>query len=202
RCIAVLPPTTHVGVLMKIAVLDDYLHLSQKAADWSKLPAGCEITVFDKPLAVPDEAARVLQPFHVLCHIRERTPMPRALIERLPNLKFIAITGFYHRTLDVAAAIERGVVISHSGRGAHSKATSELAWGLMFAVARHIPYEANEMRRGGWQHTAGITLAGRTLGLLGLGRQGRYMVPVAKALGMEVIAWSQNLTAEVASQFG
>jgi phosphoglycerate dehydrogenase-like enzyme len=151
---------------------------------------------------VPDEAARVLEPFHVLCHIRERTPMPRALIERLPNLKFIAITGYYHRTLDVAAATERGIVVSHSGRGAHSKATSELAWGLMFAVARHIPYEANEMRRGGWQHTAGITLAGRTLGLLGLGRQGRYMVPVAKALDMEVIAWSQNLTAEGAAEFG
>jgi len=187
---------------MKIAVLDDYLRLSQKSADWSKLPPGCEVTVFDRPLAVPDEAARVLEPFHVLCHIRERTPMPRALIERLPNLKFIAITGYYHRTLDVAAATERGIVVSHSGRGAHSKATSELAWGLMFAVARHIPYEANEMRRGGWQHTAGITLAGRTLGLLGLGRQGRYMVPVAKALDMEVIAWSKNLTAEDAAEFG
>ncbi len=188
---------------MKIAILDDYLHLSQKVADWSKLPPGCEITVFDKPLAVPDEAARVLQPFHVLCHIRERTSMPRALIERLPNLKFIAITGMYHRTLDVAAATERGIVISHTQmRGPHSKATSELAWGLMFCVARHIPFESNEMRSGGWQHTAGITLAGRTLGLLGLGRQGRNMVPVDKALGMEVIAWSQNLTAEVAGQFG
>src|SRR5262245_5639103 len=188
---------------MKIAVLDDYLHLSQKSADWSKLPHCCEITVFDRPLAVPDEAARVLEPFHVLCHIRERTPMPRALIERLPNLKFIAITGQYHRTLDVAAATERGIVVSHSQmRGSYSKATSELAWGLMLSVARHIPYESNEMRKGGWQHTAGITLAGRTLGLLGLGRQGRYMVPVAKALDMEVIAWSQNLTAEVAAQFG
>jgi D-3-phosphoglycerate dehydrogenase len=187
---------------MKIAVLDDYLHLSQKSADWSKLPPGCEVTVFDRALAVPDEAARVLQPFHVLCHIRERMPMPRALIERLPNLELIAITGHYHRTLDVAAATERGIVVSHSGRGAHSKATSELAWGLMLAVARHIPYESNEMRKGGWQHTAGITLAGRTLGLLGLGRQGGYMVPVAKAFGMQVIAWSQNLTAELAAQFG
>src|SRR5262245_18482356 len=190
---------------MKIAVLDDYLHLSQKSADWSKLPSGCEVTVFDRPLAVPDEAARVLQPFNVLCHIRERTPMPRALIERLPNLKFIAITGHYHRTLDVAAATERGIVVSHTGSGMGgpiSKATSELAWGLMLAVARHIAYESNEMRKGGWQHTAGITLAGRTLGLLGLGRQGRNMVPVAKAFGMEIIAWSRNLTSEVAGQFG
>ena len=93
---------------MKIAILDDYLHLSQKSAAWSKLP-GCEITVFDRALKVPDEAAEVLKPFNVLSHIRERTPMPRALIERLPNLKLICITGFYHRTLDVAAANEHGV---------------------------------------------------------------------------------------------
>ena len=188
---------------MKIAILDDYLHLSQKSADWSKLPAGCEITVFDKPLSVPDDAARVLQPFQVLCHIRERTPMPRALIERLPNLKFIAITGHYHRTLDVAAATERGIVVSHTQeRPTASKGTSELAWGLTLAVARHIPYEANEMRKGGWQHTAGFTLAGRTLGLLGLGRQGRNMVPVAKAFGMKIIAWSRNLTEQAAAEFG
>jgi D-3-phosphoglycerate dehydrogenase len=187
---------------VKIAVLDDYLHLSQASADWSRLPPGCEVTVFDRPLAVPDEAAHVLEPFHVLCHIRERTPMPRALIERLPNLKLIAITGMYHRTLDVAAANERGIIVSHSGHRAHSKATSELAWGLMLSVARHIPYESNEMKKGGWQHTAGITLAGRTLGLLGLGRQGRFMVPVARAFDMDVIAWSRNLTAEGAAELG
>src|SRR5262249_494796 len=115
---------------MKIAILDDYLQLSQKSADWSKLPPGCEITVFDRPLAVPDEAARVLQPFHVLCHIRERTPMPRALIERLPNLKLIAITGHYHRTLDVAGATERGTLVSPNGRRPPSAATMELACGL------------------------------------------------------------------------
>jgi phosphoglycerate dehydrogenase-like enzyme len=188
---------------MKIAVLDDYLHLSQKSADWSKLPASCEVTVFDRPLAVPDEAAEVLKPFDIVSHIRERTPMPRALIERLPNLKMIAVTGMYHRTLDVAAATERGIVVSHTQmRGTYNKSTYELAWGLLFAVARHIPYESEKMRHGGWQNTVGITLSGRTIGLLGLGRQGRNMVPVAKALGMNVIAWSQNLTNEVAEQFG
>jgi phosphoglycerate dehydrogenase-like enzyme len=189
---------------MKIAVLDDYLRLSQKSADWSKLPAHCEVTVFDRPLEVPDEAAEVLQPFDAISLIRERMPVPRALIERLPNLKFIGITGYYHRTLDVAAANEHGAVVPHTQlfRGTYNKATSELAWGLMFAVARHIPFEANEMRKGGWQHTAGITLSGRTLGLVGLGRQGRNMVPTAKALGMNVIAWSPNLTQEVAGEFG
>jgi D-3-phosphoglycerate dehydrogenase len=162
------------------------------------------VTVFDRPLAVPDEAAEALQPFHAISLIRERMPVPRALIERLPNLRFIGITGYYHRTLDVAAANEYGIVVSHTQlfRGTYNKATSELAWGLMFAVARHIPLEANEMRKGGWQHTAGITLNGRTLGLVGLGRQGRNMVPTAKALGMNVIAWSPNLTQATASEFG
>ena len=189
---------------MKIAVLDDYLHLSQKSADWSKLPPDTEITIFDRPLKVPDEAAEALQPFDAISLIRERTPVPRALIERLPNLKLICITGYYHRTLDVAAANERGIVVSHTElfRGSYNKATSELAWGLMFAVARHIPLEANEMKKGGWQHTAGITLNSRTLGLVGLGRQGRNMVPTAKALGMNVIAWSPNLTQDKAAEFG
>src|SRR5688572_11563034 len=188
---------------MKIAVLDDYLHLSQTSADWSKLPPGCEVTVFDRPLKLPDEAAEVLKPFDVVSHIRERMPMPRALIERLPNLKMIAITGMYHRTLDVAAANERGIVVSHTVmRGTANKSTYELAWGLIFSVARHIPFEANAMKSGGWQHTAGVTLNGRTLGLVGLGRQGRNMVPVAKALGMNVIAWSPNLTEAIATEFG
>lgn len=191
------------GDRLKIAVLDDYLHLSQQSADWSKLASTCEIKVFDRRLSVPDEAAEVLKPFDIISLVRERMPVPRALIERLPNLKMIGVTGMYNRTLDVAAAKERGIVVSHTElRAPYNKATYELAWGLIFSVARHIPYEANEMRQGGWQHTAGITMAGRTLGLLGLGRQGRNMVPVAKALGMDVIAWSQNLTAETAAEFG
>ena len=188
---------------LKIAVLDDYLRLSQKSANWSKVAAKCDITIFDRRLGVPDEAAEALKSFHIVSLVRERMPFPRELIARLPNLKMICVTGLYNRTLDVAAAKERGVVVSHTDmRSPYNKATSELAWGLLFAVARHIPYEANEMRKGGWQHTAGQTLAGRTLGLLGLGRQGRNMVPVAKALSMNVIAWSQNLTAETASEHG
>lgn len=187
---------------MKIAILNDYLRLSQTAADWSKLAAAHEITVFDR--AIPaDEAARTLAPFDIICTLRERMPITRELLAQLRNLKLLAITGLYNRTLDVAAATERGIVVSYTElRGTYRKATSELAWGLILAVARHIPFEANQMRRGGWQNTAGFTLFGRTLGLLGLGRQGRYMVPVAKAFGMEVIAWSQNLTTEFAAQYG
>jgi phosphoglycerate dehydrogenase-like enzyme len=187
---------------MKIAILNDYLNLALQSADWSKLAARNDITVFDKAIA-PADAAAVLQPFDIICTLRERMPISRELLARLPNLKMIAITGLYNRTLDVAAATERGIVVSYTElRGSYRKSTSELAWGLILAVARHIPFEANAMRSGGWQNTAGFTLYGRTLGLLGLGRQGRYMVPVAKAFGMEVIAWSQNLTAEFAAQHG
>ena len=187
---------------MKIAILNDYLRRSQVSADWSHIAKTCDITVFDR--AIPQaEAAATLKPFDIISTLRERMPINRELLAQLPNLKMLAITGLYNRTLDVAAATERGIVVSYTElRGAYRKSTSELTWGLMLAVARHIPFEANQMRQGGWQNTAGFTLHGRTLGLLGLGRQGRYMVPVAKAFGMDVIAWSQNLTAEFAAQHG
>ena len=181
---------------------NDYLRLSQTCADWSRIATQHEITVFDRAIA-PEDAAAVLKPFDILCTLRERMPITRELLAHLPNLKMIAITGLYNRTLDAAAAAERGIVVSYTElRGSYRKATSELAWGLMLSIARHIPFESNEMKKGGWQHTAGFTLFGRTLGLLGLGRQGRYMVPVAKAFGMEVIAWSQHLTAQFAQQHG
>jgi D-3-phosphoglycerate dehydrogenase len=187
---------------MKVAILNDYLQLALKSADWSDIAKSCDITVFDRAIAA-HEAAATLRPFDIICTLRERMPMPRELLAQLPNLKMLAITGLYNRVLDVAAALERGIVVSYTElRGSYRKATCELTWGLIHAVARHIPFEANKMREGGWQNTAGIVLNSRTLGLLGLGRQGRYMVPVAKAFGMEVIAWSQNLTAEFAAQQG
>ena len=187
---------------MRIAILDDYLRQSQRAADWSALATTCEIEVFARPIPVM-EAVAVLKPFDVICLLRERMPFPRALIEALPNLKMLAVTGLYNRTLDVAAAAERGIVVSYTElRGTYRNATAELTWGLILAVARHIPEEAHHMRSGGWQTTVGITLSGRTLGLLGLGRQARRVLPVAKALGMKVIAWSQNLKPESAAEVG
>jgi D-3-phosphoglycerate dehydrogenase len=188
---------------MKIAILDDYLRRARSAADWSRLARTCEITVFDRPLAVPDDAAAALRDFDIICLLRERMPVSHELIARLPKLKMIAATGLYCRVLDVAAAAERGIVVSFTElRGPYRTATSELAWGLILSVARSIPQESNRMRDGGWQSTVGVALSGRTLGLLGLGRQGRRMVPVAKAFGMDVIAWSQNLQAQYAAQFG
>lgn len=187
----------------KLAILDDYLHLALRSADWSVLEDRCEIDVIDRKLEVPDEAAEVLAPYHFLCHLRERTPMPRVLIERLPKLEFMTVTGKAHRTLDLAAATERGIVVSHVSSAVEgSNATPEMAWGLILAAARYIPQEDRQVRSGGWQHTAGMLLDGKTLGLLGLGRIGQRMAAIGKAFGMRVIAWSQNLTAEAAAAHG
>lgn len=189
--------------MLKVAVLDDYQRISHKYADWSEVQQLYDVTVFDRSLSVPDEAAEVLAPFDAICLVRERMPVPRALIERLPNLKLICITGRYNRTLDAFAARDHGITVLHTRwRGRSHLGTSELAWALIHALARHIPYETMKMRQGGWQNSVGITLSGRTLGLLGLGRQGKLMVPVAKAFDMNVIAWSQNLTKEDAEAVG
>jgi phosphoglycerate dehydrogenase-like enzyme len=189
--------------MRKLAILDDYARASQRLADWSPVAAQCEITVFDRHLGL-DEAIHALADFEILCTLRERMALPRQLIEALPKLRLIAATGEkHHRSLDLAAATEKGVLCCFTpGRGSGHNGAAELAWGLILALARHIPLEVNAMRSGGWQSTVGICLDGRTLGLLGLGRLGKAMTPVARAFGMKVIAWSQNLTPEVAATNG
>jgi phosphoglycerate dehydrogenase-like enzyme len=177
-----------------------------ESADWSKLPPGAELTAFDRHLS-EDEAAGLLAPFDVLCTLRERMALPRSLIERLPNLKLILIVGAGLANLDMRAATDHGVVVCHSdfrrpAMAGVANATPELAWGLMIATVRHIAAEDRALRQGGWQSTIGIILAGRTLGLLGLGRIGKRMAHYAHAFDMQVIAWSQNLTAEAASAVG
>ncbi len=189
--------------MKKIAILDDYLHLAMRSADWSVLDGLCQIDVIDRKLQVPDEAAEVLAPYHVLCHLRERTPMPRALLERLPQLEFMTITGKAHRTLDMQAATDCGVLVSHASAGqVGSRATPELAWGLILATARHIALEDRRIRAGHWQTTTGTLLDGKTLGLLGLGRVGQTMASIARAFGMRVLAWSPNLDAATAAAHG
>ncbi len=191
---------------MKIAILDDYARQALDLVDWSGLPAGAEITVFDKHLS-EDEAAALLGPFDVLCTLRERMALPRSLIQRLPNLKLITIVGAGLANLDMAAATDHGVVVCHSdfrrpAFASVANATPELTWGLLIATVRHIAHEDRRLREGGWQSSIGIILAGRTLGLLGLGRIGKRMAEYAKVFGMNVIAWSQNLTAEAAAAVG
>jgi len=188
----------------KVAILDDYARAALEVADWSDVQARAEVVVFDRHLD-EEAAAEALRDFDVLVTVRERMALPGALIERLPRLKLVTIIGMSLPNLDMAAATEHGVVVCHSNFGAPAfravaNATPELAWGLMIATVRHIAQEERRMREGGWQSTTGLILAGRTLGLLGLGRIGRRVAEYARVFGMEVIAWSQNLTAEAAAE--
>jgi phosphoglycerate dehydrogenase-like enzyme len=192
--------------MIKIAILDDYAKVALQLADWSALDGKAEITVFDRHLT-EDEAAVALKPFDVLCTVRERMSLPRSLFERLPNLKLVTIIGMDLPNLDMAAATEHGVVVSHSNFANPLfanmvNATPELTWGLMIATVRHLSFESRRMHEGAWQSTVGVNLAGRTLGLLGLGRIGSRMAEYARVFGMPVIAWSQNLTDEKAKSVG
>jgi phosphoglycerate dehydrogenase-like enzyme len=192
--------------MLKIAILDDYAKIALQSADWSVLRGKAEITVFDRHLS-EDEAASVLQPFDVFCTIRERMSLPRSLFQRLPNLKLVTIIGMSLPNLDMRAATEHGVIVAHSNfanpiYAGIFNATPELSWGLMIATVRHMDLESRRMRAGGWQGTVGMILAGRTLGLLGLGRIGKRMAAYGRAFDMTVIAWSQNLTEEAATAVG
>jgi phosphoglycerate dehydrogenase-like enzyme len=192
--------------MIKIAILDDYAKVAVQLADWSALDGKAEITVFEQHLT-EDEAAVALKPFDVLCTVRERMSLPRSLFERLPNLKLVTIIGMDLPNLDMAAATEHGVIVSHSNFANPLfanmvYATPELTWGLMIATVRHLSLESRRMHEGAWQSTVGVNLAGRTLGLLGLGRIGSRMAEYARVFGMPVIAWSQNLTAEKAKSLG
>lgn len=188
---------------MNLAILDDYQHVALKMADWSSIARQCQIDVIDKPLRGVSEAAEALKPYDIVCMLRERTAAPRALIEKLSNLKLLAITGPRHRTLDLAAATDHGICVCNSPVPDDTQlGTPELAIGLMFAVTRRIPQEDKRLRQGLWQGSVGIQLHRRTLGIVGLGGIGRNVARIAQALNMQVIAWSQNLTAEAAAAAG
>ncbi len=178
--------------------------MALELADWSPVRRRSGLTVFDHHLS-EEEAADLLRPFDVVCTLRERMAFPRTLIERLPNLKLITIVGRSLPNLDMGAATDHGVLVTHSDFASPRfrsvrDATPELAWGLMIATVRNLAEEHRRMRDGGWQTTTGVTLSGKTLGLLGLGRVGKCMAGYAKAFGMQVIAWSQNLTEEAAAE--
>jgi phosphoglycerate dehydrogenase-like enzyme len=190
----------------KVAILDDYAGVALDLADWSPVRTRAEVTVFDRHLS-DNEAVEALQPFDVICTLRERMAFPRPLLDQLPNLKLLTIVGMSLANLDMTAASERGILVVHPNFAnpafaAAGSGVPELAWGLMMATVRNLAEEHRRVREGGWQATAGVTLSGKTLGLLGLGRLGRRMNEYAKVFGMEVIAWSQNLTDEVAAAVG
>jgi len=184
----------------QIAVLDDYQNAAIESADWSVLRDRADITVFQDHLADPDAVIERLLPFDVVCVMRERTRLPRKVIERLPNLKLIASTGSANASIDVAAAGDRGITVVHTGY--RSDPTVEFTWALILACARHIVTESNSVRSGGWQQTVGVNLRGKTLGVLGLGNVGSEVARIGSAFGMKLIAWSQNMTAETAKATG
>ena len=189
---------THPAV--NVAVLDDYQGVAMSLADWSKVCDRANVTVFQDHLADEGAVAERLAPFDVVCIMRERTPMSGSLLRRLPRLKLIASTAPRNAAIDLAAAEERGIAVAHTGY--FSEPTIELAWALILAGARQISSEAASVRTGGWQHTLGEDLAGKTLGILGLGRVGSGVAKVGVAFGMDVIAWSQNLTSDAAAAVG
>jgi phosphoglycerate dehydrogenase-like enzyme len=184
----------------KIAVLDDYQNVALESADWSVLRDRADIAVFQDHLADPDAVIERLLPFDIVCAMRERTPLPRNVIERLPNLKLIASTGSGNASIDVAAAGDHGIAVVHTGYA--SDPTIEFTWALILASARHIVTESNSVRSGGWQQTVGTDLRGKTLGVLGLGRIGSQVARIGSAFGMNLIAWSQNMTPDTAKVAG
>jgi phosphoglycerate dehydrogenase-like enzyme len=185
---------------MQVAILDDYQDVALTMADWSEVARRASITVFNDHLADPDAVVERLSPFDVVCVMRERTPLSREVIERLPRLKMIASTGPFNASIDVTAAEERGIHISTTG--GYVESTVELTWALILAAARRLVDEAESVRGDGWQTSVGQQLGGTVLGVLGLGRIGTRVARVGAAFGMNIIAWSANLTPEAAEQAG
>jgi phosphoglycerate dehydrogenase-like enzyme len=185
----------------RCAILDDYQNVALKVTDWSKVAGDLDIAVFNEHLGGPDNVVKALQGCEIVVAMRERTGFPRAVIEKLPDLKLLITTGMRNASIDAAAAKERGIVVC--GTPAVGSPTSGIAIGLMLELTRRIGYENARMKAGvPWQSTIGVDLDGLTLGVLGLGKLGQRTARIAKAFGMKVIAWSQNLTPEKCKEAG
>ena len=184
----------------RVAVLDDYQQAAQQMTDWSVLPAGVEVQIFQDHLKDQDAVLERLKDFDIVMTMRERTPFPRRLLEQLPKLKLLTTTGMRNAAIDIQAATDCGVLVC--GTGGILYPTAELSWGLILSLLRHIPHEDQATRVGQWQVSIGLGLSGKTLGLMGLGRLGAQVAKVGLAFQMDVIAWSQNLTPERAAECG
>lgn len=186
--------------MVRVAVLDDYQNVALQMTDWSVLPSDVEVQIFRDHLKDHGEVAQRLRGFDIVMAMRERTPFPRALLAELPQLKLLITTGMRNASIDVTAARELGITVC--GTRGLGYPTAELTWGLILAVVRRIPREDQATRAGQWQVSTGEGLHGKTLGVLGLGNLGSQVATVGKAFGMSLLAWSQNLTAERATQAG
>jgi phosphoglycerate dehydrogenase-like enzyme len=184
--------------MMKVVVLDDYQDVALRCADWSSLPA--EVETLNRHIDDMDELADALGKADVVVAMRERTPFPASLLERLPNLRLLVTTAMYNASIDVEAAAARGILVC--GTRGVKVSTAELTLGLVLALLRHIPGEQQSLRAGGWQQRLGMGLEGKTIGLLGLGTVGGHVARMAQAFGMQVVSWSTNLTRARAEECG
>jgi D-3-phosphoglycerate dehydrogenase len=186
---------------LRCAILDDYQNVALQMADWSALRGKVDITVFNQHLGEPANVIGALADFDIVCAMRERTPFRRDTLAALPKLKLLLTSGMRNASFDMAAAKERGVVVC--GTGGFGNPTAALAIGLMLELTRHIGFESARLRSGApWQVTMGLDAEGRTMGLVGLGKLGSKVALIAKALGMTVNAWSENLTPERCAELG
>src|SRR6266853_3019540 len=195
---------------MRVAILDDYQQVSLASADWSHVRSLAEIDVFAQHIARTEALVSALEPYDVVVAMRERTPFDAERLSQLPRLRLLVTTGMSNPAIDLAAAAARGVTVC--GTGGVGSSTAELTWGLILALARHIPEEDRRMKMagraggaalgvsGGWQQTVGTGLDGRRLGVVGLGHQGRKVAEIGRAFGMKVAAWSQNLDPDKAKK--
>ena len=187
---------------MKIAILDDYQQVAKGSAEWGVLGPDTEVDSFAHNIADADELVRKLEPYEVIVAMRERTRFPAQVIDALPNLKLLISTGGRNPSIDAEACARRGIALcaAHGAPSGHAS-TAEVAWALVLALTKRIPQSEKAMRSGGWQESV-ITeaLSGKTLGVLGLGRLGKYVARYGQAFGMKVIAWSPNLTDERAGE--
>jgi phosphoglycerate dehydrogenase-like enzyme len=185
----------------RLAILDDYQDVAHGFADWSSLEqSGVSTAVFREPFQSEDALAAALTDVQIVVAMRERTSFPRSVLERLPGLKLLVTTGMANAAIDVAAAAELGITVC--GTPGSPTAAPELTWGLLLALARHLPAEENSLRAGTGQTSVGVELSGKTLGVVGLGKIGRRIAAYGQAFGMDVLAWSQNLTDEAAAEAG
>jgi phosphoglycerate dehydrogenase-like enzyme len=184
----------------RVAVLDDYQNVALASADWSAVTERADVTVFNDHVEDPDQLVARLAPFDVVFVMRERTPLSRNVIERLPRLRMIASTGPFNAAIDMAATADAGIHVGTTGGSVAS--TIELTWALILGASRHLVAERNAVADGRWQTTVGRELDRRVLGVLGLGRIGPRVARIGAAFGMDVTAWSPNMTPETAAEAG
>jgi phosphoglycerate dehydrogenase-like enzyme len=202
----VLAGDRETGIMIKVAVLDDYQGRAREFADWDSLGKEVGVVFFHEPIP-PADLVATLEDYQVLVLMRERTPFPRAVLERLGQLELLVTTGMGNASVDIGYLRDRGIVVSGTGMAGGSPApgipsTAEVAWALIFATCKRVTIEDRAIRAGSWQLDFPVNLAGATLGLAGLGRLGAAMVAPARVFGMDVIAWSENLTTERAAEIG